>query len=167
MKNVYITTVLGPDRPDIMKSLAIVTRGLGGEWLTSKVMKLDGQFTAMMKVTIEKEVEGKLKAELEEKFKDLTFIYAKAASGKEKPLETINLVVECKDRSGLTKDINSIISGNELQVDRMDFDRYEVSGIGVAVFSAKLSISVPEGTDKETIAEYFEEMPDDVRVKLV
>ncbi|ETR67088.1 MAG: glycine cleavage system regulatory protein-like protein, partial [Candidatus Magnetoglobus multicellularis str. Araruama] len=111
--------------------------------------------------------EGKLKAELEEKFKDLTFIYAEAASDKEKPLETINLVVECKDRSGLTKDINSIISGNELQVDRMDFDRYEVSGIGVAVFSAKLSISVPEGTDKETIAEYFEEMPDDVRVKLV
>jgi len=167
MKNVYITTVLGPDRPDILKSLAIVTRGWGGEWLNSKVMKIDGQFTAMMKVTIEQEVEGKLKAELQEKFKDLTFIYTEAASGKEKPLETINLVVECKDRSGLTKDINSIISANDLQVDRMDLDRYEVSGIGVAVFCAKLAISVAEGTDKEAIAAYFEEMPDDVRVNFV
>jgi hypothetical protein len=49
----------------------------------------------------------------------------------------------------------------------MAFDRYEVSGISVAVFSEKLAISVAEGTDKEAIAAYSEEMPDDVRGNLV
>ncbi len=166
MKSVYITTVFGPDSPGLIKSLATVTRGLGGEWLTSKAMKIDGQFTAMMKVTIEKEIETKLKAELQENFKDLTFAYSEAETGKDKPLETINLSVDCKDRPGLTKDINGIISNQNLKVESMEFNRYEVTGLGEAVFSAKLAISVSEGTNKELVAEYFEALPDDVRVNI-
>ena len=166
MKSVYITTVFGPDSPGIIKSLAAVTRGLGGEWLTSKAMKLDSQFSAMMKVSIDKDSEAKLNAELEAQFKDLTFVHSEADSIKDKPLETINLVVDCKDRPGLTKDINGIISSQNLQVESMEFNRYEIAGLGEAVFSAKLSVSVAEGTNSESVAEYFEALPDDVRVNI-
>ncbi len=167
MKSTFITTILGPDSPGIIKSLAQTTRGLGGEWLTSKVMKLDGHFSAMMKVVIDEESETKLKEALAQEFSHLQFIYSPAFSIKEEPSKTINLVIDCKDRPGLTKDINNILSNMNLIVENMEFNRFHVSSIGEAVFSAKLAISVPEGTNSESIADEIEELSDDVRVSVI
>ena len=52
MRTNFITTVYGPDIPGIVKALAQTTRRQGGEWLTSKVIKLDGRFAAIMSVLL-------------------------------------------------------------------------------------------------------------------
>lgn len=168
MKSMFITTILGPDSPGVIKALAHTTRGLGGEWTTSKVMKLDGQFTAMMKVVIDESVEAKLKETLEKEFTDLQFIYAPGLEKKTALTETINLVIDCKDRPGLTKDINNILSNLDLVVEHMEFSRAHVSSIGEAVFTAKLAVAVAEGTDGETLAEEIESsLSDDIRVNVI
>ncbi len=75
MKTMFLTTILGPDSPGIIKSLAHTTRNLGGEWLTSKVIKLDDQFAAIMRVAIESSNEEKLKEELGNTFPQLQFVF--------------------------------------------------------------------------------------------
>lgn len=167
MKSVFISTIIGPATPGIIKSLAEVTRGLGGEWLSSKVMRLDGQLSAMMKVSIEEDTKPKLISELESHFSDLKFFYADAASEQNVPSKQIDLVVDCKDRSGLTKDINNILFNLGLTVDNMEFNRFPVVGIGESVFSAKLSLTVPEGVSAEAVAEEIEALSEDTRVNVV
>lgn len=166
MECIFISTVVGPDSPGAIKSMAETTRSLGGEWLTSKVMKLDGQLTAMMKVLVDKEKEAELKAKLENQFVDLRFFYAEPIDDTKKTTEVINLVVDCKDRPGLTKDINTIAANLDLVVKDMDCNRYHVSSIGEAVFSARLTIGVPEGTSSQAVADEIEALYDDVRVSV-
>jgi glycine cleavage system regulatory protein len=164
MKIMFITTVLGPDSPGIIKSLAHTTRDLGGEWLTSKVVKLDGQFSAIMRVVIDPDKEDALKAELKRNFPDLQFVYAPSLTDEDKPSKVMNLVVDCMDRAGLTKDITNILHGMDVVVESMEFNRAHVSSIGQAVFSAKLSICVRDDVSGDTVVEEIEGLSDDVRV---
>ncbi|MDJ0624190.1 MAG: ACT domain-containing protein [Desulfocapsaceae bacterium] len=167
MKSVFITTITGPDSPGIIKSLAETTRGIGGEWETSKVMKLGGQFAALMKVLIAEESSSALKEELEKQFPQLVFKHAEVVSAEVQATKTINLEIDCKDRPGLTKDINNILANLDLVVENMEFNRVHVSSIGETMFNARLALAVAESVNDEAVAEEIESLSDDVRVSVI
>jgi len=167
MKEIYISTVSGPSTPDIIKSLAQTTRDHGGEWLASKVMKLDGQFSALMKVSIDAGSVKPLKVALTEKFSQLHFSEAAAASPTHEEVKSIDLEVDCKDREGLTRDISNIIFNLDLVVQNLEFNRFPVSALGESVFSAKLTVGVPENTSALAVAEEIEAISEDMRVNVL
>jgi glycine cleavage system regulatory protein len=166
MKSNFITTVYGPVIPGIIKVLAQATRSLGGEWLTSKIIKLDGQFAAIMNVVVAENLERTLKSTLEEKFADLNFVYAPvSASLPRGATKTIKLVVDCIDRPGLTGDLSSILANLDVAVEDMECKRFAMDGIGGdTVFSARLTLCVPLDADSETLAGEIETLSEDVRV---
>ena len=167
MKETYISTVSGPSTPGIIKALAQTTRDHGGEWLASKVMKLDGQFSALMKVSIEAENVKPLKAALSEEFSQLHFLNSDAAGPTNEQSTSIDLEVDCKDREGLTRDISNIIFNLDLIVQNLEFNRFPVSALGESVFSAKLTVGVPEGTSALAVAEEIEAISEDMRVNVL
>ncbi|WP_136805454.1 ACT domain-containing protein [Desulfosediminicola flagellatus] len=167
MKSTFVMSIVGPDIPGSIKSIAETTRGAGGEWTTSKVMRLDGQLSAMMKVVIESEREDELKSTLKSAFSGLQFFFSDAVSRRDAATKSISLVVDCKDRPGLTKDINTILTNLDLVVENMECNRAHVSSIGEAVFTAKVSLSVPEDVTGEAVADEIEALSDDVRVSVL
>ena len=167
MKSIFVATVMGPATPGIVKSLAEATRGLGGEWNTSKVMKLDGRFTAMMEVAVDEDLEIFLKESLAEKFLDLEFFYSDINGKESDQSKTVALMVDCRDRSGLTRDINNILYNLGLVVENMDCNRFSVSAPGESMFSAKVTLAVSEEMSAEVIAEEIEALFEDTRVSVV
>lgn len=167
MKETYISTVSGPSTPGIVKALAETTRAHGGEWLASKVMKLDGQFSALMKVSIEAENVDPLQKALIEEYSDLQFVNNSAVSPTNDEMQSIDLEVDCRDREGLTRDISNIIFNLDLVVQNLEFNRFPVSSLGESVFSAKLTVGVPEGTLASAVAEEIEAISDDMRVNVL
>ncbi|MCP3892205.1 MAG: transcriptional regulator [Desulfobulbaceae bacterium] len=167
MTSNFITTVYGSDIPGIIKSLALSTRRHGGEWLTSKVIKLDGQFAAIMNVVVSEEREVALKESLEEKFPTLHFVYAPAQIVDLALSKTINLVVDCIDRPGLTGDLSNILANLDLSVENMECKRFDMDGIGETVFSAKLTLAVAEVVVSEVIAGEIEALSEDVQVNVL
>lgn len=167
MKSNFITTVYGPVIPGVIKILAQATRSLGGEWLTSKIIKLDGHFAAIMHVVVEKAKEDTLKSKLEEKFPDLRFVYAPANTARREATKNIQMVVDCIDRSGLTGDLSSILVNLDIGVEEMECKRFTMDGIGDTVFSARLTLSVPIDADSAIIAEEIETLSEDVRVSIL
>ncbi|MBU1567907.1 MAG: transcriptional regulator [Proteobacteria bacterium] len=166
MKSNFITTVYGPVIPGIIKVLAQATRSLGGEWLTSKIVKLDGQFAAIMNVVVEEMQEKALKSTLERRFPNLHFVYAPPNTSPRGATKTISLVVDCIDRPGLTGDLSSILTNLDIGVEDMECKRFAMDGIGDTVFSARLTLSVPIDADIEIIAEEIETLSEDVRVNI-
>lgn len=164
MKRNFITTIYGPVFPGMIKSLAETTRGLGGEWLASKVIKLEGQFSAIMNVVVAADAEERLKSGLEEKFPSLRFVYAEPGEPSLTASKTIQLSVDCIDRPGLTGDVSNILANLDIVVEDMECKRFVMDGIGDTVFSARLTLSVPEAADSEVIAGEIEAMSEDVRV---
>lgn len=167
MHSNFITTVYGPDIPGIIKELSKATRSLGGEWLTSKVIKLDGQFAAIMSVLIEEEQEVVLKQSLAEKFSSLQFVHAPANMVHGDTTKIINLVVECIDRPGLTGDLSNILANLDIGLENMECKRFTMDGINDTVFSAKLTLAVPEGAESEVIAGEIETLSEEVRVNVL
>lgn len=167
MKEIYISTVSGPSTHGIIKALAQTTRDHGGEWLASKVMKLDGQFAAMMKVSIDGENVKTLKTALAREFSQLNFIETAASTSTHEEVKSIDLEVDCKDREGLTRDISNIIFNLDLLVQNLEFNRFPVSSLGESVFSAKLTVAVPEGTSALAVAEEIEAISEDMRVNVL
>ena len=167
MKEIYISIVSGPSTPSIIKSLAQTTRDHGGEWLASKVMKLDGQFSALMKVSIDAESVNPLNRALAEEFSQLQFIESAATSQTHEEVKSIDLEVDCKDREGLTRDISNIIFNLDLVVQNLEFNRFPVSTLGESVFSAKITVGVPEGTSALAVAEEIEAISEDMRVNVL
>ncbi len=167
MKCNYVTTVYGPVIPGIVKTLAQATRSLGGEWLTSKIIKLDGQFAAIMSVVVEQEQELTLRSSLEQRFPSLHFVYTPANTSPREATKTINLVVDCIDRPGLTGDLSNILANLDIGVEEMECKRLAVDGIGDAVFSARLRLAVPLAADSEIIAGEIEALSEDVRVQVL
>jgi glycine cleavage system regulatory protein len=167
MKSTFIMSVVGPDSPSAIKAIAETTRGLGGEWLQSKVMRLDGNLTAMMKVVVDLENETRLKSELEKDFSGLQFFYSDVVSGSDLPTRSINVVLDCKDRPGLTKDINAILANLGLIVENMECNRAHVSTIGEAVFTARIALAVPEDMTSESVADEIEAMAKGIRVNVI
>lgn len=166
MKTVFVMSVVGVDSPGAIKHIAETTRKCGGEWATSKVMRLEGHLTAMMKVTIDQEKEAELKNELEKQFPDLQFFCSPITPRKDRVTKSISFVVDCKDRPGLTKDLNNVLANLDIVVDNMECSRVHVSSIGETVFSARLVLAVPEEIENEAIADEIESMSDDVRVSV-
>lgn len=167
MKSTFVMSVVGPDSHGAIKSIAETTRGAGGEWTTSKVMRLDGQLSAMMKVVVEAEKEAELKSKLSNDFSEFQFFFSGVVSREDTATKNISLVVDCKDRPGLTKDINTILSNLDLVVENMECNRAHVSSIGEAVFTAKVELSVPENVTGEAVADEIEALSEDVRVSVV
>lgn len=167
MRSNFITTVYGPATPGIIKVLAQATRSLGGEWLTSKLIRLDGQFAAIMNVVVAQNQETALKSSLEDKFPSLSFVYAPVNTSPREKTKIIKLVVDCIDRRGLTGDLSSILANLDIGVEDMECKRFAMDGIGDTVFSARLTLSVPLDADSETIAEEIETLSEDVRVNIL
>ncbi|MFT5697723.1 MAG: glycine cleavage system regulatory protein [Desulforhopalus sp.] len=166
MKSNYIATVYGPDFPGVIHSLAKLTRSYGGEWLTSKVIKTDGQFAAIMSVVIRSTKEADLKSSLEQKFPSLTFVYSSATRMVQRVTKTIHLVVDCIDRPGLTGDLSNILANFDICVENMECKRFVMDGIG-DVFSAQLALVVPETARSEIIAAEIEALSEDVQVNVL
>jgi glycine cleavage system regulatory protein len=167
MRTNFITTVYGSDIPGIIKALAQTTRSHGGEWLTSKVIKLDGQFAAIMSVVVEEKLEKTLKSTLEQTYPSLSFVHAAAQAANHEMTKIINLVVDCIDRPGLTGDLSNILANLDIGVEKMECKRFAMDGINETVFSAQLTLAVPEAAESEMIAGEIEALSEEVRVNVL
>jgi len=167
MSRNFLTTVSGRDIPGVIKSLAQTTRRAGGLWLACKLIKLDGQFAAIMSVVVDKNKEVQLKSTLEKKFPDLQFIYAHTNAIGNEATKTIQLMVDCIDRPGLTGDLSNILTNLDIGVEAMECKRFTMEGINDMVFSAKLTLAVPEKAESEVIAGEIEALAEEIRVNVL
>ncbi|MEH6463958.1 MAG: ACT domain-containing protein [Shewanella psychromarinicola] len=164
MQHKFITTVLGTLQPNLLQSLAQVSREIGASWETSKVIKLDGQFVAMMRVMVDVDKEASLKQALEQQFSQLTFVYAEFEHQSIHLSTECKLTLDCNDRSGLTHDINEILSDLDVSVDHQECYRVQVSSLGKTVYSAKMTLRLPENVTKALLVSQLETLSDNIRI---
>ena len=164
MKSVFITTIVGDDRPDIINALAKTTRSLGGEWIKSKVSRLDGQFAGIMKVTIDEEQKETLNRTLEQEFGDLSFSYAEVREVQPEHTNIHDLVLDCDDRPGLTKDITRTLYDLNLRPENLEVSRLPVFQMGKTVYSVKMRVGIPDSLSKEELSEALSKVCDSCRI---
>ncbi len=174
MKIQFISTVVGPLGPDVLGRLASLSRECGAEWLSSKLIRLDGQFAAIFKVSIEDSAEAMLRERLAQAFPELGFVYApvqqavqerhESVAGVAPDVVTVQLALDCNDRPGLTRDINETLANLGVSVTQLESHRMQVASLGRTVFNANLTLVLPPQLDVASLSAALEAVEPNARV---
>ncbi|MCL1092676.1 ACT domain-containing protein [Shewanella kaireitica] len=167
MKKMFIATVLGEVTPGVIKALAQLTRESGGEWITSKVIKVDHHFAALLKIAIEEKKAEQLKAMLKSQFPKLNLMFESSNCAELHNLRAVNFNVDCKDRPGLTRDIVDVLVNLDLAIEHMEFNRVHVSVIGETMFTSKLTVLLPIEVSNASVLELLEGVSEGLRASVI
>ena len=110
MKTPLVMTVIGPDKPGLVDSVASLVADHGGNWLESRMCHLGGQFAGLLQV----EIEGTRSEDLEKALKELSehgleiVIHESVTDSDSHCMEVASIEIVGQDRPGIGKPIARI-----------------------------------------------------------
>ncbi|RYV02420.1 hypothetical protein SOPP22_10235 [Shewanella sp. OPT22] len=159
-----IITVTGEGDFEIVNQLAAETCALNAKWMTSKVSRIGEQFAALILVDIESEKLGCLEDAFRTNYPQLTFSYSEPKVEAAIFSEPIQVTLNCEDRSGLTREINDLLTGLEVEVEHINTIRAPVSGLGCSVYEAKMTLRLPTDVTQENLVHKLEQLNNKIRI---
>lgn len=167
MSRTFIMTIVGPYSLGIVKALAHTTHEQQGNWIDSKVARLEGHFSALIKMEIADSEFEALKSSLSNEFPQLQFSYDELGEKSQAATKCLSLELDCEDRAGIIRDIHALLSDFDLHLQHMESHRYEVIEAGKTVFSATLALDVPEEMDNQALIDELGTIADDLRIHVL
>ncbi len=154
-----VFTVIGDDRPGLVKSLADVVARHDGNWDHSQLARLAGQFAGIVDVTVPAERSDALVEELLalEGLEVTVHTGVEGEPAEEAQRLTLDLIGN--DHPGIVRDISGVLSRHGLTIEEMETSSREAPMAGGQLFEAHIVALVPSSadpfavrTDLETIA---------------
>jgi len=168
MNSFLVMTVLGTDRPGVVRALAGVVESHGGNWLDSRMARLAGQFAGIVRVECATAKVDHLLAALRDLEADGLTIQAvrEAASQPECTKPTLTVEVMGNDRPGIVKELSSAIVNAGGNVEELATGLESAPMTGHPMFRAQVLISLSEGTDTEELISAIEGLGGDLTVDI-
>jgi glycine cleavage system regulatory protein len=165
MLHSLVLTLVGADRPGLVRSLAEVVTRHGGSWQESKMARLSGQFAGILRIECSPDSIDALKAELSQ-FNDLnlTVIPEEAASA---PVgKVISLEIVGHDQPGIVKRIASTLSAHGANVEELETSLESAPMAGHLLFRTRGSVRLSLEADSSALIDALEELGPDLTVDL-
>jgi glycine cleavage system regulatory protein len=163
-----VLTLLGPDRPGIVESVADVIAAHGGNWLESRMAHLAGKFAGVLRADVPPEqvsaviqaLDGlqtrglKIVAEVSQGMRD-------AADQRAMDLELVGL-----DRPGLVREISQLLAQQGVNVEELTTDRSSAPMSGEMLFRARARVHLPAQADLPRLRAGLERLANDLVVEI-
>jgi len=162
-----ILTLIGPDRPGLVGSLARRVAAHGGNWVESRMAHLAGRFAGILRVEVPPGNEAALQAALAELEKDgLRVVAQSGAQPGAEVVRAMELQVIGQDHPGIVRDVSDVLLRHGVNIEELVTDHISAPMAGGLLFSAKARLHVPDGTDAEQLRTELETIADDLMVDL-
>ncbi len=161
-----VLTLLGPDRPGLVESLAERVARHGGNWVESRMAHLAGQFAGLLRVEVPDAEAAALRSALEElSASGLRVLIAEPspAPGAFRPL-VLDLVG--LDRPGLVRGISRLLAERGVNIEELQTDRAPAAMSGAPLFRTRARIGLPGGADVSELRSAIEKLADDLDVRI-
>lgn len=161
-----VMTIIGPDRPGLVDSVAAVVTEHEGNWLESRMSRLGGYFAGILCVELPSEKRQQLVASLESlKNKALTVVVhpdEKLGSGPSGQI--VQLEVVGHDRPGIVRQISHELAAYGVNVEELDTECASAAMSGETLFKARARLSVPESCNTTELRRRLERIAADLIV---
>jgi glycine cleavage system regulatory protein len=168
MERSLVMTVIGPDRPGLVDSVAGLVAQHGGNWLESRMSRLGGQFAGILRVAVPGDNEPALISALKKlATQGLTVVVhpdqpkASAASARQSLLEIIG-----QDRPGIVRQISHALAGFGVNVEELHTECASAAMSGETLFKARARLSIPGSCDEARIRQQLERIAADLIVEI-
>lgn len=163
-----VITLIGPDRPGLVESVAEPIAALGGNWLESRMAHLAGKFAGILRVEVPAgQTHAAVEAlrKLEERGLKIVVETAPAAAAlAELPLMELSLVGT--DRPGIVHEISHLLVENGVNIEELVTDRSSAPMSGEALFRARARVRVPTLAAVSQLRARLERLASDLMVEI-
>ncbi|MGJ3263891.1 MAG: glycine cleavage system protein R [Salinarimonas sp.] len=163
-----VISVIARDRPGLVKRLAAVVAGAGGNWIDSSMARLGGAFAGIVRVSLPEAAAERLEAALEGLSEEGITALARRSAGEAPPAgQSAVLELTCADHPGIVRDIADRLAARRVSIDELETEVFAGSMSGDALFSAKARIVLPEGVSAAAVREDLEGIGLDIVAEIV
>jgi glycine cleavage system regulatory protein len=161
-------TVIGPDRPGLVDTVAGLVAEHEGNWLESRMSRLGGQFAGILRV----ELPAAKEAALIEALKGLAtrglavvaHTDQTAASPPTGRLSVVEIVGQ--DRPGIVRQISHILAEYGVNVEELRTECASAAMSGETLFKARARLSIPASCNVEEVRRKLEKIAEDLIVDI-
>ena len=105
-----VLTLIGPDRPGLVESLAKRVAAHGGNWLESRMARLAGQFAGVLRIEVPPEAIPALQAALAElEAEGLRVVAEGGAEPEDTERRAMELQLVGQDHPGIVRDVSQVL----------------------------------------------------------
>ena len=168
MTTSLVFTVIGPDRPGLVRAIADKVAAFDANWLESRMANLAGQFAGIVRIELPPARADALIAALREfEAQGLTIVASKAVSPlADASTRLLSLELTGQDRPGIVREISMVLASLGVSIEELVTDCESGSMSGENMFRAKAKLRVPHGLDGSELRRVLEELADDLMVEL-
>ena len=165
--NYLVLTVIAPDQPGLVQTVAQCIAAHGGSWLESRMSRMDGQFAGILRVSVPPEAYDELVAALYAlSAQNIRVVLAESGiqpSCTWKPI-LINLVGN--DRPGIVRDITRLLANLGVNLESLTTSVTPAPMSSESLFHADAVLAVPLSLALEVLQNKLETLADDLMVEL-
>jgi glycine cleavage system regulatory protein len=162
-----VLTLIGPDRPGLVESMADRVAAHGGNWLGSRMARLAGQFAGILHVEVADERLAQLRASLAElESQGVKVVAVGGATSEPGGERTMDLDLVGQDHPGIVRDVAHVLLHHGVNIEELTTDRTSAPMAGGRLFRTRARLHVPEGANLDGLRHDLEEIADDLMVDL-
>ncbi len=163
-----VLTLIGPDRPGLVESVASLVTEHGGNWLESRMSRLGGQFAGILRVEVPTDHERPLVAALKElESRGLTVVvHADQPKAPASPARQSVLEIVGQDRPGIVTEISHALASFGVNVEELQTECVSAAMSGETLFKARARLSLPESCNAAEVRQMLEKIAEDLIVEI-
>ncbi len=165
MNSYLVMTVLGNDRPGLVRSLADTVAGHGGNWLESRMARLAGQFAGIVRIECPSATVDALIQELQSPgASGLTVLAVREQAAEPVARRTLVVDVVGNDRPGIVRELSAAVASAGGNIEELTTGLESAPMSGHPMFRARGIISIPENSEPAVLAAAIESLGGDLTV---
>lgn len=160
-----ILTVVGPDRPGLVRALSEAVAACGGSWLESRMARLAGQFAGIVLVEAPESLPDDLRALENQGLRIL--VQGGLAEPVAAPAEPrLMLEVVGNDRPGIVRDVTRVLAESGVNIEELTTGVASGSFSGETLFRATALVRAPNPAAVETMRTGLERLGNELMVDI-
>ena len=165
MNSYLVMTVLGNDRPGLVRSLADTVTSHGGNWLESRMARLAGQFAGIVRIECPSDTVDALIQELQTPgASGLTVLAVREQAAEPVARRTLVVDVVGNDRPGIVRELSAAVANAGGNIEELTTGLESAPMSGHPMFRARGIISIPENAEPAVLAAAIESLGGDLTV---
>jgi glycine cleavage system regulatory protein len=160
-----IFTLVGIDKPGLIRDLAKTVYDMGGNWLGSNFSHMAGHFAGFVQVDLPLEKHQALIERLSE-HPDLKIHLLPGMAEPQGEQQSVQIDIMGNDKTGIVQELTQILSQFNLNIVKFDSFLESAPNWGSPLFKAKATIRVASDFDLERLRESLESVANDLMVDI-
>ena len=163
-----VMTLIGADRPGLVKSVAAAVTEHGANWVESRMSHLAGQFAGILRVDVPDEKADSLVQALQQLDQQGLKVIVQKDSGLEtpQPIDTLHLELVGNDRPGIVREVTRVLADQKVNVEDFQTECTSAPMTGERLFRAGAQLRLPAGLTREQLQKLLEQIAHDLMVDI-